>query len=52
MELQKLGLDPRWTKGRVEIERVAKQRVVQRVCSWIVQNVLRSVLNRMTTGTV
>ena len=38
------------TRGRRERQRVAKERAAQRVRSWTVQNEMRSVLGRVSTG--
>ena len=39
-----------WTRSRREREGVAKERVVQRVRSWTLQNEMRGVLGRVSTG--
>ena len=39
-----------WTRGRAETERRQKERAAQRVRSWTVQNEMRCVLGRVSTG--
>ena len=50
MELQKPGNSPGSGPEVVKRQRVAKERVAQRVLSWTVQNEMRSVLGRVSTG--
>ena len=50
MEPQKLGNSPGSGPEVVERQGVTKERVVQRVCSWTVQNEMRGVLGGVSTG--
>ena len=50
MEPQKLGNSPGPGPKVVERQRVAKEQAAQRVPSWTVQNEMRSVLGRLSTG--
>ena len=47
---KKSGNSPRSGPVVVERHRVAKEKAVQRVRSWTVQNEMRGVLGRMSTG--
>ena len=47
---QKPGSSPGPGPEVVERQRVAKERVAQRVRSWTVQNEMRGVLGRVSTG--
>ena len=51
MEPQKPGNSPGLGPEVVERRRVAKERAVQRVRSWAVQNEMRGVLEQMSTST-
>ena len=50
MEPLKQANSPGLKSEVVEIQRVAKERAAQRVCSWTVQNGMRDVLGRVSTG--
>ena len=50
MEPQKPGNSPVSGPGVVERQIVAKERAAQRVRSWTVQNEMRGVLGRVSTG--
>ena len=50
MEPQKPGDSPGSGSEVVERQRVAKERVAQRVRSWTVQNEMRGVLGRVCAG--
>ena len=50
MEPHKPGNFPGPGSEVVETQRVARERGAQKVCSWTVQNEMRSVLGRMTAG--
>ena len=50
MEPQKPGNTPGSGPEVVERQRVAKERAAQRVRSWTVQNEMRDVLGRVSTG--
>ena len=50
METQKPGNSQGPEPKVVERQRVAKERAAQRVCSWTVQNEMRDVLGRVSTG--
>ena len=50
MEPQKPGNSPGSGPEVVEGQRVAKDRAAQRVHSWTVQNEMRGVLGRVSTG--
>ena len=50
MELQKSDNSPEPGPEIVERQRVAKERAAQRVRSWTVQNEMRGVLGRVSTG--
>ena len=50
MEPQKPGNSPGSRPEVVERHRVAKERAAQRVRSWTVQNEMRDVLGRVSTG--
>ena len=50
MEPQKPGNSPRTRPAVVKRQRVTKERAVQRVHSWTVQNEMRGVLGRVSTG--
>ena len=50
MEPQKLGNSPGPGPKVVERQKVVKERAVQRVRSWTVQNEMRGVLGRVYTG--
>ena len=50
MEPQKPGNSPGPGPKVVERQRVAKERAAQKVCSWTVQNEMRSVLGRVSAG--
>ena len=50
MEPQKLGNSPGPRPEIVERQRVAKERVAQRVSNWTVQNVMRGVQGRVSAG--
>ena len=47
---QKPGNSPESESKVEEMQRVAKKRAAQRVCSSIVQNEMRGVLKRMSAG--
>ena len=50
MEPQKPGNSPGSEPEVVKRQRVAKEQAVYRVCSWTVQNEMRGVLGRVSTG--
>ena len=50
MEPQKLGTSPGSGPEVIERQRVAKEQAAQRVCNWTVQNEMRGVLGRVSTG--
>ena len=50
MELQKPGNSPGSEPEVVKRQRVAKEQAVYRVRSWTVQNEMRGVLGRVSTG--
>ena len=50
MEPQKPGNSPESGPEVVERQRVTKERAAQRVHSWTVQNEMRDVLGRVSTG--
>ena len=50
MEPQKPGNSPGYGPEVLERQRVAKERAAQRVRSWTVQNEMRDVLGRVSTG--
>ena len=50
MEPQKLGNSSGPGAEVIKVQRIAKKRVVQRDCSWTVQNEMRGVLERVTVG--
>ena len=50
MEPQKLGNSPGSGPEVVKRQRVAKEGAAQRVRSWTVQNEMKSVLGRVSTG--
>ena len=50
MEPQKPGNSPRPGSEVVERQRVANERAAQNVRSWTVQNEMRDVLGRVSTG--
>ena len=50
MKPQKPGNSPESESEVVERQRVAKERAAQRVRSWTVQNEMRDVLGRVSTG--
>ena len=52
MEPQKPGNSPGSGPEVVKRQRVAKERAAQRVRSWTVQNEMRDVLGRVSTGTL
>ena len=51
MEPQKPSNSPGSGPEVLERQRVAEERAVQRVCSWIVQNEMKGVLGRVSAGT-
>ena len=51
MEPQKPGNSPRSGPEVVKRQSVAKERAAQKVRSWTVQNEMRGVLGRVSTGT-
>ena len=50
MVFQKLGNSPGPEPEVVERQRVAKERAVQRVLSWTLENEMRGVLRRVSAG--
>ena len=50
MQPQKPGNSLRPVQEVVEGQRVARERATQRDCSWSVQNEMRGVLGRVSTG--
>ena len=50
MESQKPGNSPGSGPEIVERQRIAKERAAQRVRTWTVQNEMRGVLGRVSTG--